>query len=370
MEKAVTRPSVNILGEFRNRELERKFFTEEINESRKYLKPVILSLGLLNTLFMIPDYFLIGHTGSLNAIGAVRVVFMLIIILLFMRISHISNAYRVSACISACELYGFFTFLLVMWQYHSPNFLIQVLGIIIIILAVFFVPNRLIYMIAVSVLGSISFFSVALIKFRGELEAQILAAGVIYTILVIIFISLSSYRINYHRRVHYIIDLELEKMSSTDALTGLVNKGKLYEELRMWMNFSRRYKTPLSLILFDVDDFKYINDKYGHLKGDEVIVEVTGMIGALIRETDTLSRWGGDEFAIIMPHTSRPQAFEITDRIRKAISFREFIPGCTITCSFGVASLNGRVIDPDQFIHAADEALYKAKDSGKNVVMY
>lgn len=370
MDMKDVKKSINILCEYTDRELEAVYFAQDIYGSKKYLKPLVLVLGMLNSLFMIPDIFFIGSLKSIYSVAAARGVILMIAILLFFFIERIGSPYSISAMISAGELLSFGTFMIVFWAYPEPDILIQVLGLIIIILVVFLISNRWIYMLGLSMTGSTGFFLTAAAKFADEPDWNAFSAGVIYTVLVILLSAYSSFRMNYYSRVHYLLDQELEKMSVTDPLTGLMNKAKLYEELHMWMNFSRRYKTPLSLILFDIDNFKHINDKYGHVAGDEIMVKIINIISAMIRETDALARWGGDEFTIIMPHTGRVQALEITERLRKAIADANFMTDYHVTCSFGVASLNSRLEQIDQFICAADQALYKAKNSGKNVVMY
>jgi len=362
--------SINLLCEYTDRELEAIYFARDIYGSKKYLKPVVLILGVLNSLFIIPDIIIVGSSGSIYAIAAARGIVLTAAILLLFFIDRIGSPYTISALISVSELLCFGTFMIIFWAYPKPDLLIQVLGLIVIILVVFIISNRWIYMLGISVTGAVCFFLVAAAKFADDPDWNAFSAGALYTALTIIFSAYSSYRMNYYGRVHYLLNQELEKMSVTDPLTGLMNKTKLYEELHMWMNFSRRYKTPLSLILFDVDDFKLINDKYGHMVGDEVMVKIVGIIRSMIRETDSFARWGGDEFTIIMPHTGRMQALEITERLRKEISETVFLPDFHVTCSFGVASLNNRVERIDHFICAADQALYKAKNSGKNIVMY
>ncbi len=362
--------SINILCEYTDRELEAVYFAQDIYGSRKYLKPLVLVFGVLNSLFMIPDILFAVNSGSIYTIAIARVTTLTIAVLLFFFIKRIGSPYTISAIISAGELLCFGTFLLVFWAYTEPDLLIQVLGLIINILVIFLIPNRWIYMLGISVTGAVCFFLSAAVKFAEEPDWKAFFAGVVYTALVIILSAYSSYRMNYYSRIHYMLNQELEKMSVSDPLTGLINKVKLYEELHMWMNFSRRYKTPLSLVLFDVDNYKHINDKYGHVVGDEVMVRIVKIISAMIRETDAFARWGGDEFSIIMPHTGRMQALEITERLRREIASTDFLPDFQITCSFGVASLNSRLEQIDQFICEADKALYKAKNLGKNVVMY
>ncbi len=370
MDRKVMEKSINVFCEFADREYEVEYFSAELFNSLKYVKPLILLLAMLNTLFIIPDYFLIKDLGSFTIITICRSIFLIFALVLFMRLEHMGNPYRISAWISLCELLCFANFIFVFWQYSSPDFLVQVLSMVILILSIFLIPNRWICMVIVTLAGSACFFVVAYIKYAGRLSINIFSAGFVHTALIIILSSVSSYIMYSNKRYNYAINKKLERSSFTDSLTGLINKAKLYEEINMWMKFSSRYKTPLSLILFDIDNFKQINDKHGHLIGDEVIVQVVATVHKMIRETDTLARWGGDEFTIIMPHTNRPQAVEITERIRKSISDEELIPEVELSCSFGVASFTRKVKGVDQFISAADKALYKAKNSGKNVVMY
>lgn len=362
--------SINITCEFNDWELETVYFAQDMYGSIKYLKILVLVLGIFNLLFLIPDFLIIGNHRSIYVVAAVRVFILMIAILIFFFIRRLGNPYVTSAMVSAGELLCFGGFLLVFLQYPKSDFLIQVLGLIITILLVFLIPNRWVYMIGISVMCGACFFLMAASRFADEPDWNAFPAGVVYTVLVIILSAFSSFRMNYNRRIHYLFEMQLKKMSVTDSLTGLMNKAKLYDELHMWMNFSRRYKTPLSLILFDIDNFKYINDKYGHVAGDDVMVKIVDIISAMIRETDACARWGGDEFTIIMPHTGRVQALEITERLRQIISDTAILPDYHVTCSFGVTSLNARVAQIDQFISAADQALYKAKNSGKNVVMY
>ncbi|NLV36935.1 MAG: diguanylate cyclase [Clostridiaceae bacterium] len=363
---------ISIFCEFTDRELETEYFSADLLKSLKYMRPLILFLAVLNTLFIVPDFILIKDISPLIVIAVTRVIFLVCALLLYFHIQYMKSPYIICAWISACELLGFLSFIIIFWQYPSPDYLIQVLGMIIIILAVFLVPNRWLYMVITSIIGVSSFFIAAYAKLADRISTSRFSAGIVYTALIIIISAFSSYRMYYNRRANYAINKELEKTSFTDSLTGLINKAKLNEELNMWMKFSSRYKTPLTLILFDIDNFKHINDEYGHLVGDEVMVKIIGAVKEMIRETDTLARWGGDEFTIIMPHTNRIQALEITERIRKAISERELMPEFKLSCSFGIASFTGKgkISGVDQFICAADRALYKAKNSGKNVVMY
>ncbi|HEX2947461.1 MAG TPA: GGDEF domain-containing protein [Clostridia bacterium] len=368
MDSLGVKPSINLFCEFRDKELEAGFSLQEMNRSKKYLRPVIILFGILNTLFLIPDHAVIGKNEPIYMVMGARAVFLAMIVCLFFLISNSKKPGIMAAWITAGEAAGFANFILVFWEYPDPDFLIQVLGLIILILITYLMPNRWLHMNLVALVGSVCFFAVSVFKLRGNPEE--FSAGAVYTAIVIVIIGYFSFRMNYFNRVQFHINKKLEVMSSTDPLTGLLNKAKLYEELRTWIIFSKRYRTPLALVLFDVDDFKRINDQFGHLTGDKVISSIADIVAAMVRVTDKLARWGGDEFVMLLPHTNRQQAFELAERIRKNISVKNLVAGETITCSFGVAVLNGSMKDMDNLISAADEALYKAKSTGKNVVMY
>ena len=131
---------------------------------------------------------------------------------------------------------------------------------------------------------------------------------------------------------------------------------------------AKRYNTPLSIIYFDIDHFKQINDTYGHKKGDFILKEVSKIILQNIRKTDIFGRWGGEEFIIILPFTDLENALILAEKLRKKIEEHDF-DGINITISFGVTELK---IDDnaDTLINRADEALYKAKNKGRNRVCY
>lgn len=156
-------------------------------------------------------------------------------------------------------------------------------------------------------------------------------------------------------------------LSFQDPLTGIYNRKKFYDELNKEMERVKRYDQRLSLVMFDVDKFKNVNDTYGHQVGDEVLIEITNIVTNTIRKTDVFSRYGGEEFAILMPGTFLEGAVEIADRLRKLIECHHFRSVGRVTCSFGVSGLDA-LDNTDSFILKADTALYKAKGNGRNRV--
>jgi diguanylate cyclase (GGDEF)-like protein len=126
-----------------------------------------------------------------------------------------------------------------------------------------------------------------------------------------------------------------------------------------------RYNTPLSLVLFDIDHFKKINDTYGHVVGDQVLVQLSRFVPTLIRSMDLLARWGGEEFLILLPGSDGPMALQVAEKLREAISNLVFDDVVSITCSFGVTQY-AATETAAQFIARADGALYRAKADGRN----
>lgn len=163
---------------------------------------------------------------------------------------------------------------------------------------------------------------------------------------------------------------KVEELSVTDGLTGLYNRQLMQTVLKREFNRSRRYGAPLSLVMLDADHFKKINDTYGHQKGDEVLKTLADLIRKFCRAQDVVARYGGEEFVLILPETAIQGAFNITERIRKAVSDRVFRHGKAewrVTISAGIAALDGSNMEtPDRMIAAADQALYLAKQNGRN----
>jgi len=150
-----------------------------------------------------------------------------------------------------------------------------------------------------------------------------------------------------------------------DPLTGLFNRNYFYEMLAYEIERAKRYKTALSLIIIDVDDFKTVDDTWGHLEGDRVLIELSRIFKSYVRAVDIISRWGGEEFAIILPETDTDGAYKLSERIRKAIENLNL--GYKVTVCAGVSTIKDEM-DINNFIAAADKALYKAKER-KNSVM-
>lgn len=165
--------------------------------------------------------------------------------------------------------------------------------------------------------------------------------------------------------------LELEKANRQDGLTKVLNRRYWEEQLKQEIHRAQRYKHSLSLILFDLDKFKDLNDKYGHLGGDFVLIELAAYIGTLLRDSDLLGRYGGEEFGIVLPDTPLEGALEVAERIRKAVAEHPMLfnqQTIRVTLSMGVSEFHASHLLHDDLIREADMALYDAKRAGRNSV--
>ncbi len=168
------------------------------------------------------------------------------------------------------------------------------------------------------------------------------------------------------------VQTELERIVTLDPLTELKNRRHFFELVQREMERSQRYSRPLSMIMLDIDHFKMVNDQFGHLVGDKVIVEVSIRILKTLRKVDVACRYGGEEFAILLPETPLDQAMMVANRLWRIISKLPAVSSelkISITASFGVASYEGGgSMTPDTLLDRADQALYIAKNNGRNQV--
>jgi two-component system, cell cycle response regulator len=178
------------------------------------------------------------------------------------------------------------------------------------------------------------------------------------------FLSGNNIENSYHEEIY--------RLTTIDGLTQIYNKRYYLETLEREISRAHRYRRELSMIMFDIDHFKKINDTYGHLAGDYVLKQLASVVKSRIRREDTMSRYGGEEFAIVLPEVDSYNANQTAEKIRKLVEKTVFkfedtkIP---VTISVGVCSVTQETKDPAEFIKKADEKLYQAKAQGRNQVV-
>ena len=183
-------------------------------------------------------------------------------------------------------------------------------------------------------------------------------------------------RVNALLKIKAIKD-KLERVSTTDDLTGLHNRKYLQERLEEEISRSRRYGTKLSCILFDIDFFKVVNDMYGYEWGDILLRNIANKLSAMIRKEDILTRYGDEEFLLVLPNTSEENAFLFGERFRREVEKMEFIPAGEeephkVTISGGISTypcMPDVEEDANTVIRYAEHALYNAKHRGKNKII-
>jgi diguanylate cyclase (GGDEF)-like protein len=167
---------------------------------------------------------------------------------------------------------------------------------------------------------------------------------------------------------------EAERLSQTDDLTKLHNARYMRQFLLNEIRRARRYGSSVAALFLDLDDFKKVNDRHGHLVGSHVLMEVAAVILLSVRDTDAVARYGGDEFVVVLPDTGTELAGAVAERIRGKISKYEFTGGkrlqLSLTASFGVATFPLHASSPQQLIACADTAMYEAKAANKNCVRF
>jgi diguanylate cyclase (GGDEF)-like protein len=207
---------------------------------------------------------------------------------------------------------------------------------------------------------SIVFYSAAVLAADGTIGMELLLR-------IIFFLALSFFS-------GYIfgkINKYSFSMATRDSLTSLYNHQYFYSSLECILSESSRLKTPVSIAIIDVDNFKSINDKYGHLKGDQVLVKVSSIIKKNLRGDDIAARYGGDEIVLVLPSTDSNTALQVCHRIKDVFQegFKKELDE-EITLSIGIATFPYDGLTSLELFHAADMALYRAKNNGKNAVEY
>jgi len=356
----------NLTGEFKDSALEYDFHSYMLQETISYSRRYILTFGFLFLLFFIPDYFLNKDINQLIIIFLIRILFLLVSVLFYLHLPNMKSFLYLFSTIY--ESIGIIFLWALFLSYKQPNIVIHQQGLIVFILAIFLIlPNSLINKLFLSICLTSGFFYIAAIRKTISLSSS--SVGLItFTLLIILFCAFAARLINQLQRAQFQNTRALERLSTTDTLTGSYNRMKYDQDLEKEITRAQRYNLSLSGIMFDLDNFKQINDEYGHLIGDQVLIQLSSYIKRIIRVNDRLCRWGGEEFIILLPNTDQEAAVQLAKRIQNYLKNTDFSPVAKTTCSFGVTSL----IEQDtvnSFTNRLDQLQYQAKKRGKNCIV-
>lgn len=166
----------------------------------------------------------------------------------------------------------------------------------------------------------------------------------------------------------YLIDkllARLDTMATSDPLTKTLNRHTFHTSMEMALGENKRYGVTSTLLIFDLDHFKQINDKHGHLVGDKILTELASIVHARLRDTDQFFRYGGEEFAVLLRHTALQNASHLAEALRETVDEHSFTKGLSVTISCGLAEVRNED-DVNDWVERADSALYEAKSAGRN----
>ncbi len=357
-----------LTGAIKDRKLEEEYLHNEFSSTIKYVRPAVLVLGFLFFLFIIPDYFVNQEYQTIMQIFFIRLGFLILVFALFFLLQFETARAYFKELIAIYSIIAAGSFLLIYYIYDFANLYIQSFGVTLLIIIIFNLNPYWLYASLLSTLTGGGFFIVTHIR-PEMLPAASTYAVYVYIVLIIMMSSISAYRLNVNKRMQYLNNRELVRLSLTDPLTGIYNRGKFDQELKKWFGLVERYSHDCALVLFDLDDLKAINDAYGHMVGDQVLITITNLVKDIIRNSDVFARWGGDEFVILLPNTDKDEAIKLVERIGNVISTHSFDQVGYISCSFGIASFD-EANDMNALLNIADKKLYQAKMNGKNQVVF
>ncbi len=165
------------------------------------------------------------------------------------------------------------------------------------------------------------------------------------------------------------LEQKLENLAITDSLTQIYNRYKINAEIDLHIAMAKRNHQPFSMLMFDIDHFKRVNDTYGHYVGDVVLKELTKLVENNIREVDAFGRWGGEEFMLLLDNTNKTEALHVANKLLSKVAQTPLSGHYSITISIGVSEY--RIAEQKAtLLERVDQALYEAKESGRNRVVF
>ena len=351
---------------FRNPIRELSFREWEIESSLPVLRPLLVILGAAFSAFILPDLIVLGFGPALAVSIALRSLFLGLTIAVALRMGSgpgLRERESQLAFVTFCAV-AIFGLELFLYRGHDPY--IQSMSVMLMIVGIFLIPNRLGFAMVMTLLLSAE--GTANLLFREARPPSSETAAIITDFLICgALASTLSWKIGRARRLEFLRAEELRSISRTDLLTGLPNRRAFEEQLEDAISRCDRHDEMAALIMVDIDHFKDVNDQYGHEVGDRVLAEFAERIREAIRQSDRPARWGGEEFAVVLPLTRIGEAIEMADRLRGRIADRPFAGSGELSASFGVTALKPDD-DIEDAVLRADRALYAAKRLGRNRV--
>lgn len=366
MSKLRNKQLINIRAEFNDEQLEDLYYEKQITTFKHSIRHIMLVIGIVYLALAILDFSTYSSALFLQLL-AVRLVVFFFALISWFTIRKNPTVKVTCSCITFFPPVLCFCSILIAALTKNQQFAYQAMIVMVIIFCTTLMPNRWINLMFINILMAVGFLAIVPTYIKNIATYDYLIV-LLFLVATLVFAIAAQYRSNLNQREKFLREKQLETQSVTDTLTGLYNRLWFDLTLNDWCANTEKDQV-FSLVITDIDNFKVVNDTYGHPTGDRVLIQCTKLLQASVRSTDLLARWGGEEFVLLLPGANLEKAVELSERMRAQIESHTFEEVGKLTCSFGVV-----MHTPDQsaesLLQEADKQLYIAKESGKNRVVY
>lgn len=363
-----TKNNVNFWGRLKSPAAETEYFQYERNATVRFISNSIFAFGVIFFLISIYDYVYNDQPGDFFRSLIIRTIVLILSAICSALLKTVNKPRPYYLILSLFPMIIFFSYICLLAMQKAQGLAYQGMAIMVILFASTMLPIPWVNLALINTLTSVFFITFSQTYITDQIALNYIEVF-IYLFITILVTSVIQKKNNANRRERYVWEKELEIQSTIDKLTGCYNRLWFDNKLAEFSSFKGNdANSRFSLIMFDIDDFKMVNDRYGHLAGDQALTECAGLVKDSIRPGDFFARWGGEEFVILLPLSSLEESCEVAERIRERIAGHTFKNVLHFTCSFGLAE-NRPGERAESLIQRADNMLYRAKKNGKNQVV-
>lgn len=378
-------------NEFRDRAMEYRYRVSSRSETVQQLRVSLLVSAIIFALLIVLDYRLVGMNPNFYALLGLRTIAILACLALIVALSRSPKLADRSTLLNiVCFI--MVTAMILVIPLRPVTESSQLTAAVILSFAIYlFFPNRIAWVVALNVYLAVGFL-LALIFWSTVPSSMIFGAAMVLlfqnAVGLVILRRLSALQrrqfalLAMERQTNKLMQQEIEsrkdleaqlrQQAQKDHLTGLNNRRWFLELAEQELRHCRRRQEPLSLCMVDLDHFKTVNDRFGHAVGDRVLVQIAGLCQEVLRDSDIIGRYGGEEFVLALPGTDANAAFEVAERLRLRIlhfTFLELPEPLQLSITAGIAEVTAEDEDPGSALERADLALYAGKARGRNTVI-
>jgi diguanylate cyclase (GGDEF)-like protein len=362
------RMAIQMKGIVFDKETEKEFYNKQIDSIKAYIYPLFIVFSFFYFIVGISDSIALGDNNLSMKIVFIRGSIFLLTIILMVVLSRLKKydilqimltIYGVLFCIS--YLYGAYLF-------QFLDYYIQCFEVLMILTGIFLIPIDWEKSFVISIIFLLSFFLLAFTMIE-HLQSNYFFITVEYVFIIFLLISILTYRISNFEREKYINENTISQKTVMDQLLEINDKAKFNVEFRKVFNYYKTHEGNLYVVLFGINEFDNIVEKYGKNIADKVLLEITKLVKKFTRENDIFARWGKDEFILLLSGMEVEIAMKIASRLKGGIVDYYFSEVGEVSCCFGLASPKEEE-SIQEFFERVERYLYKARRDGKNEVMF